>query len=328
MTTRKRLILFMVLSVATVLAFVARHRIRAKLGPWENSGDYAGPLTRAAIPYDSSKPPSRPWLDPKKTTIEKTTHHTYAASTLNGNQTDYLLYLPPGYDEPANADRRYPVIYWLHGYSCEPQHGAPFVDALDAAIRAGHAPPAIAVLPNGLYDSWYVDSANGAQPVESVIIKDLIPHVDKTYRTIRDRRARALEGFSMGGWGALHLAFKYPELFCAVTSVSAPFHRAERFWQLQGIFGDAANYYAEDPVTRARRDPAAIRGNIRIRLLCGDKDEQGHLGYNLSFDKRLTEWQISHQTTILKAVGHNDSDIYDQLGPSAFDFYKTAFSQP
>lgn len=323
--TKRRILVILIALVAAAAAFAARHRIRNLLEPWENTGDYAGSLTRAPIPYNPSKPPSRPWLDPQQTAIEKTTFHKYAASTLNGAQTDYLLYLPPGYDDPANAARRYPVIYWLHGYSCEPQHGAPFVEALDAAIRSGHAPPTIAVLPNGLYDSWYVDSVDGSQPVESVIIKDLIPHVDRTYRTIPDRRARALEGFSMGGWGALHLAFKYPDLFGAVTSVSAPFHPHNRFWQLKGIFGDAAAYYAEDPVTRARRDPAAIRDHIHIRLLCGDKDEQHHLGYNLALDKRLTQWQIPHQTTILKGIGHNDGDIYDQLGPTAFDFYKAIF---
>ena len=60
----------------------------------------------------------------------------------------------------------------------------------------------IVVLPNGLKDGWWVDMADGSQPVESVILKDLIPHVDATYRTISDRRGRAVEGFSMGAGGA------------------------------------------------------------------------------------------------------------------------------
>jgi endo-1,4-beta-xylanase len=315
------------LAIAAIV-FAARHRLRKLIPtPWENTGDYAGPLTRTVPPYDSSKPPSRPWLDPSRTAPPPTTYHTYTATTIN-QQTDFLLYLPPGYDDPANRDRRYPVIYWLHGYSCEPQHGAPFVDTLDAAIRAGHIPPTIAVLPNGLFDSWYVDSVDGSQPVESVIIKDLIPHVDKTWRTVPDRRARALEGFSMGGWGALHLALKCPHLFGAVTSISAPFHRAKNFPQIFRIFsGDHAAYYAEDPVVYARRNATQLRDPdaLRIRLLCGDKDEQHHLGYNVALDKRLAEWQIPHQTTILAGIGHNDADIYERLGPKVFGFYRDLF---
>src|SRR3954453_16237671 len=58
-------------------------------------------------------------------------------------------------------------------------------------------------------------------PLESVIIKDLIPHVDATYRTVADRGARAIEGFSMGGFGAAHFGFKYPETF-GVVSIQAP----------------------------------------------------------------------------------------------------------
>ena len=308
------------------LALAGRHRLR-KLIPtrWENTGDYAGPLTRTVPRYNPSKPPSRPWLDPERAAPPPATYHTYTSSTIK-QQTDFLLYLPPGYHDPANRDRRYPVIYWLHGYSCEPEHGAPFVDTLDAAIRAGHIPPTIAVLPNGLFDSWFVDSVDGSQPVESVIIKDLIPHVDRTWRTIADRRGRAVEGFSMGGWGALHLALKYPDIFCAVTSVSAPFHKAHAFPQINRIFsGDHAAYYAEDPVTYARRNAAQLRDSVRIRILSGDQDDQGHLRYNVALDKRLTQWQIPHQTTILPGIRHNDADIYETLGPAAFSFYRDVF---
>ena len=76
-----------------------------------------------------------------------------------------------------------------------------FVSPLAAAIRAGKAPAMIVVLVNGIAASFYCDSPNGKLPVDSVIIKELIPHVDQTYRTIARREARAVEGFSMGGYG-------------------------------------------------------------------------------------------------------------------------------
>ena len=77
-------------------------------------------------------------------------------------------------------------------------------------------PPCIAVLPNGMVSSFYRDAANGELPVESVIIKDLIPHVDQTYRTLAEHSGRVIEGYSMGGYGSAHLGFKYPGLFGTV----------------------------------------------------------------------------------------------------------------
>jgi enterochelin esterase-like enzyme len=331
MTNRTRWIIVMLGVVVGGAALGVRLRHRpAPANPWlsppEDAGDFAGTLVRVPVAYDPSKAPSRGWVDSTKTAPSLTRYGRYRASTIAGRETDYLVYLPPGYDEAGNSDRRYPVVYWLHGYDSEPQDGLPFVEGIDAAIRRRDAPAMIIVLPNGLKDGWWVDSANGSQPVESVIIKDLIPHVDSTYRTVADRRGRAVEGFSMGAWGALHLAFKYLELFGAVTAVSAPFHRHDRFWYLGRIFGGDAAYYAEDPVTRARRDPAAIRG-LRIRLICGEKDQLGHLAYDQMFDKRLTEWGIAHETVIVPGVDHNAGDLYQGMGAGAFKFYATVFER-
>src|SRR4051812_21452534 len=127
--TRRRIILAVCLLVVAALTYKNRWRLYALVpGSWENTGDYNGSLTRAPVRYDPSKPPSRPWLDPQRTAPAPLTYHTYSAASINGQETDYLLYLPPGYDDPANAARRYPVIYWLHGYSVEPQYGTPFVE--------------------------------------------------------------------------------------------------------------------------------------------------------------------------------------------------------
>jgi endo-1,4-beta-xylanase len=254
------------------------------------------------------------------------THRGYTAAAIN-RQHEYLVYLPPDYD--ADAARRYPVIYWLHGYGAFPHHADGFVHTLDAAIRQNACPPIIAVVPNGLRDSWYVDSADGSQPVETVIVKDLIPHVDATYRTIPDRTARALEGFSMGGWGAAHLLFKHPDLFCAATLVGAPIHTPASFrrWHMpeyRKLFGgDEKAFYAEDPATWARRHAAALRGKVRVRFLIGEWD--GNRGWTHAFHKRLTEWQIPSTVVEAPKVGHSDAEVYDRLGPAAFDFYRDLF---
>jgi len=296
--------------------------------PPEDTGDYAGPLDLPAPPFNPSKPPSRPWLDPNRAAPAPTTYHTYPASSINGQQTDYLLYLPPQYNDPTKPNEHYPVIYWLHGFAAEPQFGLPFVETLDAAIRAGVCPPVIAVLPNGLHDSWYANSADGTQPVESVIINDLLPHIDHAYRTIATRDGRAVEGFSMGGWGAAHLAFKYPDHFAGVTLVSALLYTHDRFPQLGRIFNDSPTaYYAEDPVTRAHRDAEKLAEKLKIRLLAG-ADDNHYRGreFAQNFDHRLTQWHIPHTLTLVPGVNHNDADLYQALGPQAFTFYKDLFT--
>ena len=90
------------------------------------------------------------------------------------------------------------------------------VARIDKEILAGKIPPFIVVLVQGLPSVRYINAKDGKRPVEDVIVKDLIPHIDATYRTVASREGRAIEGMSMGGYGALRLGFKYPELFGTV----------------------------------------------------------------------------------------------------------------
>ena len=82
------------------------------------------------------------------------------------------------------------------------------------------------VFVNGMIRSSYVDSADGKTPVETVSIKELIPHVDATYRTVATRAGRMVEGFSMGGGGAAKWGFKYLELFGAISIIDGALHKA------------------------------------------------------------------------------------------------------
>src|SRR4051812_41542069 len=136
------------------------------------------------------------WIEESKEEPAGTHYHTFRSKAVDG-EVSYLIYFPPGYDD--DKDRRYPVLYWLHGMTHNQREGAGLVRRLDRAIRAGKAPEMIVVLVNGRTHSFFCDSPDGRTPVESMIVNDLIPHVDKTYRT-RDRaRSRAVEGYSMGG---------------------------------------------------------------------------------------------------------------------------------
>ena len=136
-------------------------------------------------------------------------------------------YLPPGYD--PQGSQRYPVLYCLHGYtgdaaallSARPWE-ANAVQWIDRLVSAKKMPPAILVIVDGftrLGGSQYVDSIhNGAYATYTV--RDVVEHVDATYRTIASEGGRAVFGKSSGGFGALYLSMQYPGTFAAFASHS------------------------------------------------------------------------------------------------------------
>src|SRR5439155_2864928 len=136
-------------------------------------------------------------------------------SSAAGANVSYFIYTPEAYD--TAKEQRFPVLYWLHG-SGGGLAGVPrLVSHFDGAIRAGKIPPMLVVLPNGLASSMWCDSKDGKVPMETIVLKELLPVIDATYRTIATREGRILEGFSMGGYGAAHLGFKHPELFATIS---------------------------------------------------------------------------------------------------------------
>jgi enterochelin esterase-like enzyme len=154
----------------------------------------------------------------------------------------------------------------------------------------------------------------GKLAVERVLIQDLIPHIDSTYRTLATRKDRALEGFSMGGFGAVHLAFKYPELFGAVAMDSA------------ALFDDSKDegvLEQNSPCHLAVRNAGAIRGQTMVRMAVGDKDTL--LGLQRQFGLLLDALQIEHEAIALPSVGHNKDGVYTMLGTRVASFYATAF---
>lgn len=152
------------------------------------------------------------------TTVSASSQVNFATleSEVLGRPLAYGVYLPPGY---AASERSYPVVYLLHGSGNDETSW--FTDGhaqaqLDALIDSGQIPPVIAVSPDaGL--SWYV---NRREPFESAFIAELLPEIDRRYRT-QSERGRVLVGTSMGGYGATRYGLIYPELFAASALLSA-----------------------------------------------------------------------------------------------------------
>ena len=281
-----------------------------------------------AAPQPNRRPMPKPeWVDPNHEAPNGTLYQTFASKVIS-RDVNYLIYLPPGYDK--DTQQRYPVIYWLHGMGGNIRAGAMmFVPALDAAIKDGSMPPAIVVLPNGMVNSFYCDTVEGPHPVESVIIKDLIPHIDATYRTLPKREARIIQGFSMGGYGAAHLGFKYPELFGTVIVNSGALLDPEAVMGTTGpmphVFGnDNARRKAEHPRELAKQNAEQLRGHTRISIGCGTLDSL--LPVNQDLDKVLTGLNIEHHYETVPDVPHNAALYYRKLGARMFEFHQQALA--
>jgi acetyl esterase/lipase len=270
---------------------------------------------------------SRAWVNPA-TAPALTRYCTYESRAARG-AAGYALYLPPEYD--ADPTRRYPVIYWLHGMAGDPRRGGTFVRVLDQAIREGIAPPTIAVLPNGLTNSFYTDSRDGRWPVATALIAELIPHVDATYRTIPDRGQRTIEGQSMGGYGAAYLGFKHPELFGAVSISAGALLTAETFaGRDRGLFrsvfgGDRAYCERESPWRIVEQNAAAIRGRTHVRIFVGDQDRL--IEQCAAFQALLQRLDIASDYIVVPGAQHSYDEKIAWMGVQSFDFFARAFGE-
>jgi len=140
---------------------------------------------------------------------------------------DVSIYLPPGYK--INSKRHYPVIYLLHGFTdsddlwfgLKGEHFVEVRSAADAAWENG-AGEMIIVMPNALtrfFGSGYSNSVTTGN-WEGFIAEDLVAFVDENYRTLPKRESRGLAGHSMGGYGAIRIGMKYPDVFSSLYAMS------------------------------------------------------------------------------------------------------------
>jgi enterochelin esterase-like enzyme len=265
------------------------------------------------------------WIDSVKEAPKYTSYQLFASPSRGENtMASYLIYLPPTYQSETN--KRYPVIYWLHGGGGNQREGAWMVEQIDKAIKEKTLPEVIVVLVQGLPSVRYVNTKDGTRPVEDVIIKDLIPHIDATYRTINSREFRAIEGMSMGGYGALHLGLKYHELF-GVISALAPsiLPMKEEDIHIQENFGYDEEYYAlNDPWTLVRENSNFLRDRTKLRILIGDTYEKLSdvvYRYHLLIDSL----EIKHKYNVVPGAEHNYVDIISKAPFNTFSFWAEAF---
>lgn len=142
-------------------------------------------------------------------------------SKILGRDMSYSVYLPPGYE---TSNRPYPVLYLLHGMTGNHVDWAAKGEVrsiTDKAISSGEAPEMIIIMPDGLFDAFYINNYDKSIRWEDFFYEEFIPQVEKKYRIMADRNTRAISGLSMGGYGALYHSMKHKEMFRSVYAMSA-----------------------------------------------------------------------------------------------------------
>lgn len=223
------------------------------------------------------------------------------SSKLMGREMPYRVALPANY--AAEREGRFPVIYLLHGLTGHYDNWG------DKTKIADYLAPyrAIVVMPEG-DNGWYTDSAT--QPndrYETYITRELIPEIDKKFRTVDNRENRFIAGLSMGGYGAIKFGLKYPEMFALAGSFSGALGAAS--WSEKTLGGRGSIpasimsvYGAENSRTRLENDifkiakemsPEKIKSLPFIYLDCGTEDFL--IQNNRDFSALLIEKKIPHE---------------------------------
>lgn len=285
----------------------------------------------ASAPTSAARNANIKWVnEPKPGTLpERVTHRTFTSRAM-GRDVGYCIYLPPGYE--TETDRRYPVIYNLHGAGGNELHSFTDVKALHEGIVAQRWEPMILVLPNGGQATFYKDSADGKLPAETLIIRELIPYIDSTYRTIASRAGRAIEGFSMGGRGATRLAMKYPEMFCSLHNQAGNvYHTSEKFdpskpdeYPNNYLGPDRARYVDNDSFVLLKKNVAAIKAGLRIAITCGTKDD-GHLPTVREYHHALLAAGVDHTYLEVEGLAHEHDKLVNLYRPIWFDYHAESF---
>jgi S-formylglutathione hydrolase FrmB len=277
---------------------------------------------------------------PPAATAEKRNGNAFAGrieyaefpSASLGRNVRYAVSLPPSYDK--RSSQRYPLVIFLHGLNNDERDWESHciqtkLEALRAASKVGDF---IVAIPYGA-NSFYLNAQDGTR-YEDAIVKDFLPFVEKTYRTLGTPRSRLIEGISMGGYGALLIAFKHPELFAGVAAHSAALfdelpqppkspedrsgkYRYDLATKLFGMPPDPAFFQANNPLYLARTNAAAIK-RLKIYFDIGESDRYGFEKGNAQLSAVLKAGGVAHEYTLAPGA-HGWSFLSDRSEP-AFTF--------
>jgi enterochelin esterase-like enzyme len=235
-------------------------------------------------------------------------------SPIIGESFLYRVYLPPDYFR--SPMRQYPVLYLLHGnggnYTEWSDSFLP--EQIDRMIVAGAVQPMIVVMPDDGETTYFANWDNGPRWGD-YIAEDVVSTIDQRYRTMRRPAARAIGGLSMGGLGALNLAFQHPDVF-GVVGAHSPSVRLEpdpNLWFLTG-----QNFWEHNPIWLAQHQPGL--DSLKVWLDAGTDDvwlpNIDAVRATLVAEGLHVEWH--------EYVGPHEAEYWIDHVPDYLRFYSTA----
>lgn len=260
-------------------------------------------------------------LAPPTTGREGLVQDVWYWSEINQRHVWVKVYTPPGYH---GSNQRYPVVYDLHGGGGTPERQwQRTAETIRKAFASGSVRPMIYVFVNGLGDTFFMDLPDGSRSAESTFVRELIPFIERRYRVIPSRQGRALDGFSMGGAGALRVALKYPELFAAVVSYGAALVRGDRFREQPSRLFSPEYFDQHSAWTLAVENAHRVRDRLRIRMVCGEQDRLYPL--NVEFRALLGKLGIAVDWVPVSGVAHDTRGLYRRVGIESLKFIEGTF---
>ena len=260
------------------------------------------------------------WVNilPESKKTEGLQHKTFKSASM-GIEVGYCIYLPPQYK--SEESKKFPVVYYLHGgrpgSEIKSIRMAPYIHK---AVSAKEVKPMIYVFVNGgpMSHYNYPQKVNGLG--EDVFIKELIPHIDSTYRTVANKMGRGLEGFSQGGRGTARIMFKHPHLFYSASPGGGGFAAEKRISESAGkesekvVFAEGYNAY-----DLAREFKKKDDQNLKILFHVGTKGF--NYQNNLEYMKFMDSLGIKYDKVIAEGAEHSAAQIYDRQGLKIMQFH-------
>lgn len=249
----------------------------------------------------------------------------------------YCVMLPPSFD--ADKARHFPILYLLHGLGDNEQffiHSGEW-NLVEGLREKGELQDFLIATPDG-GASFYINAKDGKERYEDFLVQEFLPFIEKRYRVSPGRANRAISGISMGGYGALHLAFRHAQLFSAISAHSAslieklpvflgggtaqgnPANRVRMFAGVLGSPPDAAYWNQESPITLAR---TANLAGLKIYFDCGDQDDYGFEAGAAALDKVLRARHMAHEFHLYP--GRHDANYFAEHLPASLEFHARLF---
>ncbi len=254
-------------------------------------------------------------------------HASFESPSMN-IEVGYYIYLPDRYNQTINQKRRYPVVYHLHGgRPGSEKKSISLAPMIDHAMKRGDIQDTIYIFPNGGPMSWYNYPQKKNGMGEDIFIQELIPHIDKTYRTIASRQKRALQGFSQGGRGTTRIMFKHARLFSSFAPGDSGYEPEERIRDNDGSESANIRFSKGNDAWTLAKNFAAKKKTYPIKPLIWVGTKGFNYEYNLKYIKYLDSLGIPYEKLIVPDVPHSAKIFFQKSGLKLMQFHNQNFGK-